>query len=99
MSPPDPLAGLPGGYFLSNGLLLMAYVIATWKDKTPYGVTADKSSNSFQLIPLVSDMALGQIFSSPYLSGAQSILKWINANDPVLSCEELQICDEARFRK
>jgi hypothetical protein len=77
----------------------MSYIIATWKDNMPYGVTADKASNSFQLIPLVSDVALGQVYSSPYQSGAKSILKWINANDAVLSCEELQVCDEGRFRK
>lgn len=77
----------------------MPYIIATWKDEVPYGVTADKSTNSFQLIPLVSDVALGQIYSSPYLSGAQSILKWIKENDPVLSREKFQVCDEGRFRK
>jgi len=77
----------------------MSYIIATWKGTTPYGVRADRDSNSFQLIPLVSDVALGQVYSSPYQSGAQSILKWIKENDTVLSGEEFEVCDEGRFRK
>lgn len=77
----------------------MSYIIATWKDNVAYGVTADRSTNSFQLIPLVSDVALGQVYSSPYQSGAKSILKWIKENDSVLSREEFQVCDEGRFRK
>jgi hypothetical protein len=77
----------------------MSYVIATWKDGTPFAITACASSNSFQLIPLDSEVALSKIFSHPYRAGAQQILTWINKNDTNLASEELQVRDEAQFRK
>ena len=77
----------------------MSYVIATWKDGRPFAVTACKTSNQFQLIPLDSEVALNKIFSHPYRAGAKQILTWINKNDTDLASEELQVRDEARFRK
>jgi hypothetical protein len=77
----------------------MSYVIATWKDGIPHAITACNQSNSFQLIPLDSDVALNKIFSHPYRAGAQQVLTWINKNDEDLSSETLSIQDEARFRK
>jgi hypothetical protein len=77
----------------------MSYVIATWKEGMPHAITACNQSNSFQLIPLDSDVALNKIFSHPYRAGAQQVLTWINKNDEDLSREELSIQDEARFRK
>jgi hypothetical protein len=77
----------------------MSYVIATWKDGRPFAVTACKTSNQFQLIPLDSEVALSKIFSHPYRAGAQQILTWINKNDISLASEELEVRDEAQFRK
>jgi hypothetical protein len=77
----------------------MSYVIATWKDGAPFAITACASSNSFQLIPLDSEVSLSKIFSHPYRAGAQQILTWINKNDTCLASEELQVRDEAQFRK
>jgi len=77
----------------------MSYVIATWKEGMPHAITACNQSNSFQLIPLDSDVALNKIFSHPYRAGAQQVLTWINKNDEDLSSETLSIQDEARFRK
>ena len=77
----------------------MSYVIATWKEGIPHAITACNQSNSFQLIPLDSDVALNKIFSHPYRAGAQQVLTWINKNDEALSVETLSIQDEARFRK
>jgi hypothetical protein len=77
----------------------MSYVIATWKEGMPHAITACNQSNSFQLIPLDSDVALNKIFSHPYRAGAQQVLTWINKNDEALSVETLSIQDEARFRK
>jgi hypothetical protein len=77
----------------------MSYVIATWKEGIPHAITACNQSNSFQLIPLDSDVALNKIFSHPYRAGAQQVLTWINKNDEDLSSETLSIQDEARFRK
>jgi hypothetical protein len=51
------------------------------------------------LIPLDSEVALSKIFSHPYRAGAQQILSWINKNDNDLASEELQVHDEAQFRK
>jgi hypothetical protein len=77
----------------------MSYVIATWKKGIPHAITACNQSNSFQLIPLDSDVALNKIFSHPYRAGAQQVLTWINKNDEDLASETLSIQDEARFRK
>jgi len=77
----------------------MSYVITTWKDGTPYAVTACSQSNSFQLIALDSDVALNKIFSHPYRAGAQQILSWINKNDEGLASEQLEVRTEAQFRK
>jgi len=77
----------------------MAYVIATWKAGKPYAITASSGFNKFQLIPLDSDVALSHVYAHPYRAGAQQILTWINSNDNDLACEELQIEDQARFRK
>jgi hypothetical protein len=77
----------------------MSYVIATWKEGIPHAITACNQSNSFQLIPLDSDVALNKIFSHPYRAGAQQVLTWINKNDEDLASETLSIQDEARFRK
>ena len=77
----------------------MSYVIATWKEGMPHAITACNQSNSFQLIPLDSDVALNKIFSHPYRAGAQQVLTWINKNDEDLASETLSIQDEARFRK
>jgi hypothetical protein len=75
----------------------MAYLLACWKSGTPYGVRA--STDSFELIPLDSETALGKVFSHPYRSGAQKILSWIQQNDHVLNREELSIQDCARFQR
>jgi len=77
----------------------MSYVIATWKEGVPHAITACAGIKQFVLVPLDSDVALNKIFSHPYRAGAQSILTWINKNDELLSCQELSIQDEARFRK
>lgn len=77
----------------------MAYVIACWRSGVPYAITANNQSNQFELIPLDSDVALNKIFSHPYRAGAQQILTWINDNDKDLAGNELQIRDEAQFRK
>lgn len=77
----------------------MSYVIATWKDGTPYAITACRLSNAFKLIPLDSDVALNKIFSHPYRAGAQQILSWINKNDAKLARQQLEVRFEAEFRK
>jgi hypothetical protein len=77
----------------------MSYVIATWKEGMPHAITACNQSNSFQLIPLDSDVALNKIFSHPYRAGAQQVLTWINKNDEALSVETLSIQEIARFSK
>lgn len=77
----------------------MSYVIACWRWGTPHAITANKETNKFELIPLDSDVALNKIFSHPYRAGAQQILTWINKNDTSLASEELEVRDEAQFRK
>jgi hypothetical protein len=77
----------------------MSYIIATWKDGTPFAITACAKANAFKLIPVDSEVALSKIFSHPYRAGAQQILTWINKNDTSLASEELQVRDEAQFRK
>jgi hypothetical protein len=77
----------------------MSYVIACWRWGTPHAITANKETNKFELIPLDSDVALNKIFSHPYRAGAQQILTWINKNDSSLASEELEVRDEAQFRK
>jgi len=77
----------------------MSYVISTYKEGIPYAVTACEQANKFLLIPLDSEVALSKIFSHPYRAGAQQILTWINKNDNNLASEELQVRDEAQFRK
>jgi hypothetical protein len=77
----------------------MSYVIACWRWGVPHAITANKESNSFELIPLDSEVALSKIFSHPYRAGAQQILTWINNNDKDLASKELSIQTEARFRK
>jgi hypothetical protein len=77
----------------------MSYVIVSWKSGAPHAVHACSKTNSFQLVPLDSDVALTKIYSHPYRAGAQQILNWINKNDDQLACEELDVYDEAQFRK
>ena len=77
----------------------MSYVIACIRWGVPHAITANGRTNQFELIPLDSEVALSKIFSHPYRAGAQQILTWINDNDEDLACKELQICDEAQFRK
>jgi hypothetical protein len=77
----------------------MAYVIATYKDGLPYAISACGQTNSFQLVPLDSDVALNKIFSHPYRAGAYNILSWIEKNDDQLSGIDLDVYDEAKFRK
>jgi hypothetical protein len=75
----------------------MSYIIATWKNGRPFAITA--ATTQFELIPLDSDVALNKIFSHPYRAGAQQILSWINKNDTDLATEQLEVRDEAQFRK
>ena len=77
----------------------MAYIIATYKDGLPYAVHACSQTNSFQLVALDSDVALNKIFSHPYRAGAYNVLSWIEKNDQQLSVENLDVYDEAKFRK
>jgi hypothetical protein len=77
----------------------MAYVIATYQDGLPYAVHACGKTNSFQLVALDSDVALNKIFSHPYRAGAYNILSWIEKNDDQLSSINLDVYDEAKFRK
>jgi hypothetical protein len=77
----------------------MSYVIACFQNGIPHAVTANSTTNSFDLIPLNSDVSLNKIFSHPYRAGAQHVLTWINKNDTELASKELSIQDEARFRK
>jgi len=77
----------------------MAYVIGTYKDGQPYAIRACGQTNSFQLVALDSDVALNKIFSHPYRAGAYQILSWIEKNDHELSGKELNVYDEAKFRK
>jgi len=80
-------------------ILFMSYVIACWQWGQPHAVTANSETNSFELIPLDSEVALSKIFSHPYRAGAQQILQWINKNDDNLAGKELSIQHESRFRK
>jgi hypothetical protein len=77
----------------------MAYVIATYKDGLPYAIHACGQTNSFHLVALDSDVALNKIFSHPYRAGAYNILSWIEKNDDQLSGIDLDVYDEAKFRK
>lgn len=77
----------------------MSYVIACWRWGKPHAITANSKTNSFELIPLDSDVALNKIFSHPHRAGAQQILTWINDNDEELASKELKLCDECQFRK
>ena len=77
----------------------MAYVIATYKDGLPYAVHACGQTNSFHLVALDSDVALNKIFSHPYRAGAYNILSWIEKNDDQLSGIDLDVYDEAKFRR
>jgi len=77
----------------------MSYVIATYKNGMPHAITACNQTNSFQLVPLDSDVALNKIYSHPYRAGAFQILSWIEKNDHELASEELDVYDEAKFRK
>jgi hypothetical protein len=77
----------------------MSYVIACWRWGKPHAITANSTTNSFELIPLDSDVALNKIFSHPHRAGAQQILTWINDNDEELASKELKLCDECQFRK
>lgn len=77
----------------------MSYVIVTWEWGKPQAITANNKSNQFELITLDSDSAINRIFSHPYRAGAQQILEWINKNDESLSSKNLQVRDEAEFRK
>jgi len=42
---------------------------------------------------------LNKIFSHPYRAGAYNILSWIEKNDKQLSDADLDVYDEAKFRK
>jgi hypothetical protein len=77
----------------------MSYVIACYRDGIPHAISANRQSNAFELVRLGSDTALNKIFSHPYRAGAQQILTWINKNDEALAGTELEVCDEAKFRK
>ena len=77
----------------------MSYIIVTQEMDIPYAVRACPTSNSFQLIPLDSDVAVNKIYSHPHRAGAQQILSWINKNDLALASQDLSIQDESRFRK
>jgi hypothetical protein len=77
----------------------MSYVLACWQESKPYAITANSRTNEFELIPLDSEVALNKIFSHPYRAGAQQILTWINSNDEGLSRKQIEVCDEAQFRK
>ena len=77
----------------------MSYIIVTQEMDIPYAVRACPTSNSFQLIPLDSDVAVNKIYSHPHRAGAQQILSWINKNDPTLTSQNLSIQDAARFSK
>ena len=77
----------------------MSYVIACWRWGAPHAITANGETNKFESIPLDSEVALNKIFSHPYRAGAQQILTWINNNDEDLASKELQVSDEAQFRK
>lgn len=77
----------------------MSYVIATFKEGKPYAITACSQTNRFQLISVDSEVALNKIYSNPHRAGALQILKWINENDNELAGQELNVQDEARFRK
>jgi hypothetical protein len=77
----------------------MAYVIATYNNGLAYAIHACSETNSFQLVALDSDVALNKIFSHPYRAGAYNILSWIEKNDDQLSGIDLDVYDEAKFRK
>ena len=77
----------------------MSYVIVSMNADQPSAITACMQSNSFELIPLDSDVALNKIFCHPHRAGAQQILTWINKNDPALASQDLSIQDAARFSK
>lgn len=77
----------------------MSYVIVTWEWGQPHAITANAESNRFELVKLESDSTINKIFSHPYRAGAQQILSWINNHDESLACKNLQVRDEAEFRK
>ena len=77
----------------------MSYVIATYKDGFPYVITACGETKKFQLIPFESDMTLNKVFSHPYRAGAYNVLTWIEKNDNELAGENLNVFDEAKFRR
>ena len=77
----------------------MSYIIVTENAEKPYAITACSASNTFELIPLDSDVALNKIYSHPHRAGAQQILSWINKNDSDLASQNLSIQDEAKYRK
>jgi len=77
----------------------MSYIIVTECAEAPYAIRACSASNTFELIPLDSDVALNKIYSHPYRAGAQQILSWINKNDSDLASQNLSIQDEAKYRK
>lgn len=76
----------------------MSYVIGTYKDSVPYLVTADRETNSFQLVEVEGDSTFNKVFSLPYRAGAYNVLTWIQQNDSDLASEDLNVFDEARFR-
>jgi hypothetical protein len=76
----------------------MPYVISTCKNNVNYCVRAERTTNSFVLIPVESDSDLAKVFCHPYRNGATQILNWINDNVPDLACEELKVSDESQFR-
>jgi hypothetical protein len=77
----------------------MSYVIGTYKDCVPYLITADSETNSFQLVEVKGDSTFNKVFSHPYRAGAYNVLTWIQKNDSALASEDLNVFDEARFRK
>lgn len=76
----------------------MSYVIGTYKEGLPYLVTADRETNSFQLVEVEGDSTFNKVFSHPYRAGAYNVLTWIQQNDSDLASEDLNVFDEARFR-
>lgn len=77
----------------------MGYIIATFKDGQPYAITINKDNSSFALESLDESSTLNKMYCHPHVTGAYNVLTWIRKNDEQLSCETLDVYDEARFRK
>jgi len=77
----------------------MGYIIVTYEDGKPFGVTACAKTTRFKLIPINSDVALTKVYCHPYRAGASAILAWIKQNDEELSTKEFEIFDSAKFQR